>query len=50
MEDHMQFGEDANGPYKLLPDGRALRIQKRMFNTMLTLSSSREDQDWEEGW
>jgi hypothetical protein len=46
----MNFGEDANGVYKLLPDGRVLRVQRRMCNTILTLSASREDGGWEEGW
>jgi hypothetical protein len=44
------FGQDDNGIYKRLPDGRCLRVRKQMFNTILTLSRSVEDQGWEHGW
>jgi hypothetical protein len=44
------FGNDALGAYKLLPDGRVLRVQERMYNSMLTLSSSRTDDGWSHGW
>lgn len=44
------FGLDENGVYKPLPDGRVLRVHRRMYNTMLTLSRSVEDQGWEHGW
>jgi hypothetical protein len=33
-----------------LPDGRVLHVQKRLFNTILTLSASAEDPIWDEGW
>lgn len=46
----MSFGQDANGLYKPLPDGRVLRVNTRMFNTILTLSSSLQDQGWLDGW
>lgn len=46
----MSFGYDENGVFKRLPDGRVLRVQKRMFNTILTLSDSRLDQGWRDGW
>jgi hypothetical protein len=45
-----RFGNDENGAYKLLSDGRVLRVQERMYNSLLTLSSSRTDQGWEHGW
>lgn len=44
------FGQDGNGIYKRLPDGRVLRVNERMFNTILTLSSSQQDPGWLEGW
>jgi hypothetical protein len=46
----MILGNDANGVYKTLPDGRVLRVQERIYNSMLTLSSSQSDEGWEEGW
>jgi hypothetical protein len=46
----MSFGQDEIGLYKTLPDGRVLRITKRIFNTLLTLSSSQQDPSWEHGW
>lgn len=46
----MSFGQDANGAYKLLDDGRALRVHGRMFNTLLTLSRSLDAPTWEHGW
>jgi hypothetical protein len=46
----VRTGYDANGIYKLLDDGRALRVRKQMFNTILTLSVNAEDQGWEHGW
>ena len=46
----MAFGYDANGVYKSLPDGRVLRVDERMFNTLLTVSRSQQDQGWEHGW
>jgi hypothetical protein len=46
----MTLGQDANGVYKLLDDGRVLRIRKRLYNTLLSLSSSQQDQGWSEGW
>jgi len=46
----MDFGQDENGLFKPLADGRVLRVTKRMFNTILTLSDSRQDQGWSHGW
>jgi hypothetical protein len=46
----MAFGQDQNGPFKPLADGRVLRIQERMFNSILTLSSSQRDHGWSHGW
>jgi hypothetical protein len=44
------FGYDENGLFKILPDGRVLRVNERMFNTLLTLSMSRQDRGWRDGW
>ena len=44
------FGQDKIGPYKTLADGRVLRVTRRMFNTLLTVSKSQQDQGWEHGW
>jgi len=44
------FGNDGIGGYKLLKDGRVLRIQARLFNTLLTLSRSVDSLTWEHGW
>jgi hypothetical protein len=46
----MAFGQDENGLFKLLRDGRVLRLQERMYNTILTLSGSRQDPGWRDGW
>ncbi|HEX4545735.1 MAG TPA: hypothetical protein VH110_05205 [Candidatus Acidoferrum sp.] len=46
----MRFGEDENGAYKLLPDGRVLRAKRQIFNAILTLSKSRAEMTWREGW
>jgi len=46
----MAFGYDENGIYKPLRDGRVLRVHKRMYNTILTLSLSQQDMGWEHGW
>ena len=45
-----QFGQDENGPYKVLPDGRVLRLHERLFNTLLTVSRSQQDHGWAHGW
>lgn len=44
------FGQDENGLYKKLQDGRVLRVTERMYNTIVTLSSSQEAWGWEHGW
>lgn len=44
------YGQDDNGVFKRLPDGRVLRVQERMFNSLLTVSSSQQDQGWSDGW
>jgi len=46
----LSFGYDINGIYRKLDDGRVLRVNKRAFNTLLTVSSSQEDQGWRDGW
>jgi len=46
----MAFAQDENGLFKPLADGRVLRVQERMFNTILTLSASQQDQGWSHGW
>lgn len=46
----MGFGQDENGIFKPLRDGRVLRVNKRAFNTILTLSTSQRDQGWSDGW
>lgn len=43
-------GKDENGTYRVLDDGRALRVEKRMCNSLLTLSSSQRDPGWSDGW
>lgn len=45
-----RFGKDAIGSFKRLDDGRALRVEKRWFNSQLTLSSSVEDDGYSDGW
>jgi hypothetical protein len=45
-----QFGRDGNGVFKLLDDGRVLRVSQRMFNSQITLLSSQEDDGWSDGW
>lgn len=45
-----RFGKDALGPFKRLKDGRALRVEKRWFNSLLMLSASVEDQGYSDGW
>jgi len=44
------YGHDENGVFKRLPDGRVLRVDQRMYNTQLTLSSSQGSPVWLEGW
>lgn len=44
------YGQDVNGVFKRLPDGRVLRVQKRLYNTLLTLSASQQDPGWSDGW
>lgn len=46
----MSFGYDDNGLFRLLPDGRVLRVHKEIYNYRITLSESREDQGWSHGW
>jgi hypothetical protein len=46
----MAFGQDENGLFKMLRGGRVLRVKKQMFNTILTLSDSQQDQGWGHGW
>jgi hypothetical protein len=44
------IGVDGKGMYKLLPDGRVLRVERQIYNTILTLSESQKADGWEEGW
>jgi hypothetical protein len=44
------FGQDAMGTFKRLKNGRVLRIQKRMYNTLLTVSRTQDDFGYMEGW
>ena len=45
------YGYDESGVYRVLPDGRALRVSKQFFNTILTLSQfGVEDYGWSDGW
>lgn len=44
------IGNDENGVFKRLEDGRVLRIAQRMFNTILTLSSNQAAEVWTDGW
>jgi hypothetical protein len=46
----MALFQDENGIFKLLSDGRVLRINKRIFTVILTVSDSREDPCWTDGW
>lgn len=45
-----RFGYDATGLYKRLPDGRVLRVSKRLFNTSITLSASQQEHWWSDQW
>ena len=45
-----RFGEDGSGAYKRLEDGRVLRLNKRLYNTLLTVSPSVESLVWDDGW
>lgn len=45
-----QFGQDENGLFKPLPDGRVLRVKEQLFNTILTLSPSQQSPTWDDGW
>jgi hypothetical protein len=49
-EEIMSFRQDKNGLYKPLSDGQVLRVQTNGFNTLLSLSSSQEDDGWKQGW
>jgi hypothetical protein len=45
-----KFGQDGNGVFKRLEDGRVLRVHERMFNTLVTVSPSLESLYWSDGW
>ena len=45
-----KFGQDELGDYKRLEGGRVLRVHRRMFNTLLTVSPSIESPWWSDGW
>jgi hypothetical protein len=44
------FGTDEIGVYRQLRDGRVLRVQQRLHNALLTVSSSHKDLGWRDGW
>lgn len=44
------FGHDANGIFKRLSDGRVLRLNKQLVNTILSLSKIQESLGLEDGW
>ena len=44
------FGQDDNGIFKPLRDGRVLRVRKQLYNTILTLSDSQQEEAWRDGW
>jgi len=44
------IAQDTIGIFKLLHDGRVLRVNPRQYNTLLTLSSSARDPGWSHGW
>jgi hypothetical protein len=47
----MAFGQDENGLFKLLDDGRVLRVAVRTFGKcLLTVSESVDSPGWEHGW
>lgn len=50
MSDIGSFGQDENGTFKRLRDGRVLRVVEQLFNAKILLSSSQEDQGWSDGW
>ena len=35
---------------RVLADGRVLRVQERMYNSQLTISSGIDSPFWEDGW
>lgn len=38
-------------PPRVLPDGRAVRVEPQLFgNVLLTISDSAEDVCWRDGW
>ena len=45
-----KFGQDENGAFKRLDGGRVLRVNRRLFNTLLTISNSEQALDWRDGW
>jgi hypothetical protein len=45
-----KFGQDESGVFKRLDDGRVVRLNKRLFNTLLTVSPSLESLWWSDGW
>jgi len=42
--------EDHIGTYRQLSSGKVLRIDKRFYNTLLTLSANVKALTWEHGW
>ena len=45
-----KFAIDDKGPLKQLGDGQVMRVNERLYNTILTVSSSPEDDGWHDGW
>jgi len=45
------MGVDENGWYRRVQsDGRVIRVDRRWFNSLLTVSASREAITWDDGW
>ena len=45
-----RYGRDENGYFRVLLDGRVLRVRAQFYNAILTLSSSFDDYGWSNGW
>jgi len=42
--------DDDGAMIKILDDGRVLRLVRRMYNTLLTISESVDAKTWIDGW
>jgi hypothetical protein len=45
-----KFGENENGAYKELSDGRVLYAREQIYNSIITLSESLRDPCWSNAW